>query len=142
VFFDKECAKVLQLWIDQLKKWNATTPALFIDKRNNRIRCDVIERWWRDNAEELGLYKIEATELKDKFTPHCCRHWFETHLRKAGTPREFRKELRGDSRREAIDLYDHIDLTELKEAYLTYLPELGIRLHWSPIQGDIRQLPA
>ncbi len=31
--------------------------------------------------------------------------------------REFIQELRGDSRREAIDIYDHIDLKELKEAY-------------------------
>ncbi|MDD1751792.1 MAG: tyrosine-type recombinase/integrase [Methanotrichaceae archaeon] len=131
VFFDNECARVLQLWIDQRKTWNATTPALFIDKRNNRIRRDVIERWWRDNAEELGLYKIGATELKDKFTPHCCRHWFSAHLRKAGMPNEFIQELRGDVRREAIALYDHIDLNELKESYQIYMPKLGIRSHWS-----------
>jgi integrase/recombinase XerD len=30
--------------------------------------------------------------------------------------REFIQELRGDSRREAIDIYDYIDLKELKEA--------------------------
>jgi len=40
--------------------------------------------------------------------------------------REFIQELRGDSRREAIDIYDHIDLKELKEAYLAYIPQLGI----------------
>jgi len=31
-----------------------------------------------------------------------------------------------DSRREAIDIYDHIDLKELKEAYLACIPQLGI----------------
>jgi len=40
--------------------------------------------------------------------------------------REFIQELRGDSRREAIDIYDHIDLKELKEAYLACIPQLGI----------------
>ena len=32
--------------------------------------------------------------------------------------REFIQELRGNSRKETIDNYDHIDLKELKEAYL------------------------
>jgi integrase/recombinase XerD len=40
--------------------------------------------------------------------------------------REFIQDLRGDSRREAMDIYDHIDLKELKEAYLACIPQLGI----------------
>jgi len=36
------------------------------------------------------------------------------------------KELRGDSRKEAFDLYNHIDMKELKEAYLAAIPQLGI----------------
>ena len=40
--------------------------------------------------------------------------------------REFIQELRGDSRREAIDIYDHIDLEEMKEAYLACIPQLEI----------------
>jgi integrase/recombinase XerD len=40
--------------------------------------------------------------------------------------REFIQELRGDSRREAIDIYNHIDLKGLKEAYLACIPQLGI----------------
>lgn len=40
--------------------------------------------------------------------------------------REFIQELRGDARREAIDIYNHIDLKELKEAYLAAIPQLGI----------------
>ena len=40
--------------------------------------------------------------------------------------REFIQELRGDSRREAIDIYDHIDLEELKETYLACIPQLRI----------------
>jgi integrase/recombinase XerD len=41
--------------------------------------------------------------------------------------REYIKELRGDSQKEAFDLYNHIDLKELKEAYLAAIPQLGIR---------------
>jgi hypothetical protein len=32
-------------------------------------------------------------------------------------PREFIQELRGDVSWETIDIYDHIDLKDLKEAY-------------------------
>ena len=41
-------------------------------------------------------------------------------------PREFIQELRGDVRREAIDIYDHIDKKELRESYLAHIPQLGI----------------
>jgi integrase len=64
--------------------------------------------------------------MEDHFSPHNCRHFFTTHLRRAGMRREFIQELRGDSRKEAIDIYDHIDLKELKEAYLACIPQLGI----------------
>jgi integrase/recombinase XerD len=40
--------------------------------------------------------------------------------------REYIKELRGDSRKEAFDLVNHLDLKELKEAYLSSIPQLGI----------------
>jgi hypothetical protein len=33
-------------------------------------------------------------------------------------PREFIQELRGDVRRKAIDIYDHVDKKELKESCL------------------------
>jgi len=35
-------------------------------------------------------------------------------------------ELKGDSRKEAVDIYDHIDKKELKRAYLAAIPMLGI----------------
>jgi integrase/recombinase XerD len=40
--------------------------------------------------------------------------------------REFIKELRGDSRKEAFDLYNYLDHKWLKEAYLAYISQLGI----------------
>jgi integrase/recombinase XerD len=41
-------------------------------------------------------------------------------------PREMIQELRGDVRRDAIDIYDHIDEEELKTNYLAHIPQLGI----------------
>lgn len=40
--------------------------------------------------------------------------------------REFIQELGGDGRKEAIDIYNHIDLKELKKVYLARILQLGI----------------
>jgi site-specific recombinase XerD len=57
---------------------------------------------------------------------HYCSHWFVTHLLRAGMSRDFVKELRGDTRGEAIDIYNHIDKKDLRESYLAHIPQLGI----------------
>ena len=77
-------------------------------------------------AERVGLHDSSSPRLEDHFSPHCCRHWFTTHLRRNGLSREFLKELRGDSRSQAVDIYDHIDHDELRKAYLAAIPRLGL----------------
>jgi integrase/recombinase XerD len=73
-----------------------------------------------------GLHDPAAVDMESHFSTHCTRHWFTTHLRRAGMPREFIQELRGDVRREAIDIYDHIYKEELRESYLAHIPQLGV----------------
>ncbi len=127
LFIDGECSFTLRRWLrfrETVNKKKST--ALFISKWGNRItRTDVYEAVTKA-AERVGLHNPDSNRMEDHFSPHCCRHWFTTHLRRAGMRREFIQELRGDSRREAIDIYDHIDLKELKEAYLACIPQLGI----------------
>ena len=41
-------------------------------------------------------------------------------------PRDYAKELRGDVRKEAIDIYNHVDGKELRESCLAHIPQLGI----------------
>ncbi|HEC93554.1 MAG TPA: recombinase, partial [Candidatus Atribacteria bacterium] len=65
-------------------------------------------------------------KLEDHFSVHCFRHYFTTHLLRNGMPREYVKELRGDARNEAIDIYHHIDKDELRKSYLAHIPQLGI----------------
>jgi len=77
-------------------------------------------------ATKVGLHDPESERIEDHFTPHCFRHWFTTHLRRNGMPREYIKELRGDTRDEAIDIYHHIDRKDLRESYLACIPKLGI----------------
>jgi integrase/recombinase XerD len=43
-----------------------------------------------------------------------------------GMRREYVKELRGDVRREAIDIYHHIDGEDLRREYLAFVPKLGV----------------
>ena len=128
VFFDDETAFVLHRYIrsSQETRKKFKTNALFISNKGGRLNRNGIYLAIRKPAEKIGLHNPNSTRTEDHFFPHCCRHWFTTHLRKAGMPREFIQELRGDAKKEAIDIYDHIDLKELRESYLAHIPQLGI----------------
>lgn len=127
VFFDGECARSLQRWLDARENDDRIeTEALFTNQHGTRLGRNSIYRAVTKHAEKVSLHDPNADDLQERFTPHCFRHWFTTHLRKAGMQREFIKELRGDSRGDAIDIYDHIDRDELREAYLAHIPTLGI----------------
>ncbi|MCZ7382291.1 MAG: tyrosine-type recombinase/integrase [Candidatus Methanoperedens sp.] len=122
VFFDDETAGVLKIYL----KWResrAKSRAVFISPYGNRMHKDTINDIVGIYALKLGLHDPNGN-LNKKLTAHCFRHFFTTHLRRAGMPREFIQELRGDSRNEAIDIYDHIGLDELREAYNDCIPSI------------------
>jgi integrase/recombinase XerD len=127
VFFDDECGVVLRRWLRVREKLKPKTKALFISyntlgrlSRNGSYNAVV------KYAKKLGYHDTSSKRLEDHFGPHCCRHWFTTWLMRNGMKREYVKELRGDARREAIDIYHHIDKKELRLAYLACMPKLGI----------------
>jgi integrase/recombinase XerD len=126
VYFDNETAIILKKWMRTRDLYNGTTPALFIGEQGNRIGRNVLYNLVTKHAQRMGLHNLDSPRLEDHFSPHCFRHWFTTHLRRNGMNREFIKELRGDSRGEAIDIYDHIDHQELRKAYLAAIPRLGL----------------
>ncbi len=123
VFFDDETAILMKEyleWRDSRTKSNA----LFISPIGfRRIHRNRVNEIVASHGSTLGLHNPKGS-LNQKLTPHCFRHWFTTHLRRAGMPREFIQELRGDRRKDAIDIYDHIDLSELKDRYLKCIPKL------------------
>ncbi|WP_292381517.1 tyrosine-type recombinase/integrase [Methanosarcina sp. UBA289] len=129
VFFDEECSKVLQEWLAwrQNQRPKIRNKALFLGVMGARITRDAVYDATTQHAQKLGFHNPQGN-LNEKFTPHCFRHFFTTWLRRAGCPRSIIQELRGDSRKEAIDIYDHITQTELKESYLRYIPQLNIKL--------------
>jgi len=127
VFFDEECARYLKKWMKVREREEPETDALFINQQGDRLLKNGVYNAVTKNGERVGLHDPDSDDLEERFTPHCCRHWFTTHLRRSGMNRDYIKELRGDKReQEAIDIYNHIDREELKEAYLAHIPKLNI----------------
>ena len=127
VFFDDECAIVLRRWLRVREKLNPKTNALFISYNTlNRLSRNGVWNAVVKYAKRLGFHNPNSPRLEDHFGPHCFRHWFTTWLLRNGMPREYVKELRGDKRREAIDIYHHIDREELRRTYLACIPKLGV----------------
>lgn len=122
VFFDYETAECLEAWL--LIRGPDPGP-LFLGRSGGLGRSgieDIVKR----HAARAGLHKPDSRKLKDRFTAHCCRHWFTTHLIRAGMRREYIEELRGDAMGQSIGAYIHIDKKELRESYLAHVPQLGI----------------
>jgi len=127
VFFDDETALILHRWLRARESRNRSgSPALFINAKGSRMMRHAVHDIVVNAAQGVGLHNPNSERMEEHFSPHCCRHWFTTHLRRAGMSREFIQELRGDVRKEAIDIYDHIDKKELRESYLAHIPQLGI----------------
>ena len=127
VYFDEETYfTLMSYWKRRMNMEGVETSSFFVNNRNQRLqRCGVynlVVQW----ATQVGLHDPDSKRNEDHFSPHCCRHWFTTQLRRAGMSREFIKELRGDVRREAIDIYDHIEPEELKREYLKRVPKLEV----------------
>ena len=127
-FFDDECARVLQRWLRARKNYeiNPECKAFFVGEHGGRLKRHGVYSAVTKHAERIGLHNPKSPREEDHFTPHYCRHWFTTHLRRNGMKREYIKELRGDSRNEAMDIYYHIDRDELRRSYLANIPTLGI----------------
>ena len=127
VFFDDEAALLLRRWLRMRDKLGPQTDALFVNYNDRgRLKRSGVYNAVLKYAERLGLHDTSSTMLEDHFGPHCFRHWFTTYLLRNGMRREYVKELRGDRRGEAIDIYHHIDREELRKAYLAYVPKLGV----------------
>jgi integrase/recombinase XerD len=128
VFFDDETARILQVWIQRRDEFcfNKSKNHLFTSRNGTPLQKKVVTAKIRSYAELVGLHDHKSDRLDEKFTPHCFRHWNTTWLLRNGMPREYVKMLRGDAKREAIDIYDHIDYQDLQQKYIECIPQLGI----------------
>ncbi len=127
VFYDGECASILRRWITIRDELNGSSNgALFINNVGKPIDRSGVYNAIRKWAEKYGLYDNNSKKLEGRFSVHCFRHWFITWLLRNGMPRDYVKELRGDSRKDAIDIYNHIDYEDLRIQYLSTIPKLGV----------------
>ena len=128
VFFDDECLFLLKNWVD--KRENIVNPdckALFISyETGGRLGRNGVYNSFIKWAVKSGLHDQNNSDIENHFTPHCCRHWFTTFLIRNGMSRDYVKELRGDSRKDALDVYNHIDFEDLRKQYLSAIPKLGL----------------
>lgn len=122
-FLNPELTAALREYLDW-RELRAEEDALWISYEGTRISRNYVYNTITKLASRLGLHDRRCP-LNKKFTPHCFRHFFTTHLRRAGMPREFIQELRGDRRKDAVDIYDHIEIEELRKMYLVCVPSLG-----------------
>lgn len=123
IFFDEETKLLMQEYQDQ--RGIKTGPFITGTMSGCRIYRNQVYEVITRYAQQAGLHNPDG-HLHEKFTTHCFRHWFTTHLRRSGCSREFIQELRGDSRRETIDIYDHIETDELQAVYERHIPQLGV----------------
>jgi len=122
-FMDIELQEVLAQYLSW-RKSRARTDWFWITKHGGRIHKDYPGRILGKLGAQLGLHD-PAGPLCSKLTPHCCRHWFTTHLHRAGMNPEYIKWLRGDSlRSEAWQIYNHIDPDDVLDEYLLCMPRL------------------
>ncbi len=128
VFFDDECARILRRWLERRNSLGIGdgNPALFISKKGTRLERSQITKKINMYAARVGIHNPRSKRLEDRFSPHYFRHWFTTWLLRNGMQREYVKELRGDSRKDAIDIYNHIDYEDLRIQYLSCIPKLGV----------------
>ena len=124
VFFDLECSIALRKWLEIRERIHPETKALFINNVQHRIVREDVYQTVIEWAKLAGYHDPRSKRKEKHFGPHCFRHWFTTHLIRNGMPRDYVKELRGDARKEAIDIYNHIDSNELKKCYLSTIPRL------------------
>jgi len=74
-----------------------SSPALFLNSEGDRLDRSGVYNLVVLAAERVGLHDPASEQLEDHFGPHCCRHWFTTHLFRARMNPEYIKWLRGDT---------------------------------------------
>jgi integrase/recombinase XerD len=126
VYFDDETGRLLKRWLAlRTVRGGTQRGPLFMNQRGTRLGTNGIYNLVTNAAQRWNLHDPEGP-VRDRFTPHCCRHWFTTQLRRAAMPDYMIAELRGDADARTMDIYTHIDHDELREAYLAKIPQLNI----------------
>jgi len=74
LFFDRETADLLRIWMRVRGDRKKGGVALFTNKLGGRISPLQVNRIVKKYAARIGLHDSNSERLEDQFTPHCCRH--------------------------------------------------------------------
>lgn len=122
-FIDDELEAVLKrylVWREQ----HATGDWLWVTKHGGRIHKDYAGRVIKSLAMKLGLHEPKGV-LCRRLTPHCLRHFFTTHLFRAGMKEVYIEWLRGDSiSGKSWKRYNRIDPERVRVEYLKCIPKI------------------
>ena len=123
VFMDQELHNILAEYL-VWRESRACCDWLWISSRGGRVHKDHAGKVIAMLGERVGLHDPDGP-LCERLTPHCFRHWFTTHLYRAGMDPEYIKWLRGDSlQKEAWQIYNHIDPEIVREDYIRCIPKI------------------
>jgi integrase/recombinase XerD len=121
---DEELKNVLEDLIHWRRR-RAKTDWLWISTKGGRIHKDNPGKILAELGKKLHLHQDKGP-LSRKLTPHCFRHWFTTHLFRAGMDPQYIKFLRGDSlRKESWQIYNLIDIELVRAEYLRCIPRIS-----------------
>nr|WP_321496316.1 tyrosine-type recombinase/integrase [uncultured Methanolobus sp.] len=123
-FIDKETIDLMEQYLSWRKQ--VVKPGnknLWVTHTGSALRKDDMYYITTYYARKIGIHNPKGP-LIERFTPHCFRHCWTTHMRQAGMPKDFRQWLRGDAPKDAEDLYNRIKPPEAKKMYLKCVPQL------------------
>ena len=115
VFFDDEAAEYLRRYL-KVRAFRLKDPEnrqLWLGNKGN-LKKGGLDNLLRKAAIRAGLHDSESPDMERHFSAHCARHFYTTMLDRAGMARRHIQVLRGDVGGEAIDIYLHNDLEEIR----------------------------
>ncbi len=115
-------------WLSRMQAMSDdSTDYLFTSLHGSRIKRERIRRVVRRAAVDADVMEDEDEKRwHHKFVPHYYRTIFTSLMRNSGMPDHFIRYLRGDSDREAMDLYTKIPRDQVREEYLQHIKPLNI----------------
>jgi site-specific recombinase XerD len=122
-YIDDELKEVLELYIEWRSQGWQRSDKLFVNSRGYALKKELPNKWLAEIGTELKIHNSNGP-LHKKITCHCFRHFFTTHLHRAGMNEEFIKWLRGDAINESWQIYNHIDPEEVRDQYCACIPSL------------------